>query len=346
MNDRIKELGGGWLQVKVPLPYSLKWVNAYLLPEGDSGWTLIDPGLRLDETIAFWEETADSGNVAWDRIVNIVVTHHHPDHYGMAGWFQKRTGAPVWMSPVALASANRLWGEGETFSEELTEAFVRHGLVGELEADMRAHLAGFRDKVSPRPEEVRLLSPGETFVMGDVRWEVLGGEGHAPGHLLFYDRESGRLLGGDQVLPDISPNIGWMPGGDPDPLLSFLDSLRRLRPLEVSRVYPGHRDPYVRFRERIDELLDHHERRMRKMAELIGAAEVTAFGLCELLFGARLRSNTHNLRFALAETIAHLVRMEAEGQAVRFEREDAAGSPVTYWRLPSEQGAPSPMRSD
>ncbi len=95
MNDRITEWDGGWLQVKVPLPYSLKWVNAYLLPEGEAGWTVIDPGLRLEETEAFWEELMRSRNLAWTSITSIVVTHHHPDHYGMAGWFQERTGAPA-----------------------------------------------------------------------------------------------------------------------------------------------------------------------------------------------------------------------------------------------------------
>jgi len=332
MNDRITEWDGGWLQVKVPLPYSLKWVNAYLLPEGEAGWTVIDPGLRLEETEAFWEELMRSRNLAWTSITSIVVTHHHPDHYGMAGWFQERTGAPVWMSPVALRNVRRLWGEGETFSDELTASLLRHGLPAELGEAMHGHLAGFREKVSPHPREVRLVSPGETFVMGGIEWEVHGGEGHAPGHLLFYDRTSRRLLGGDQVLPDISPNIGWMPGGDPDPLLSFLDSLRKLRSLEVGILFPGHRNPYSRYRERIDELLDHHVRRMNKMAELVGDGELTAFEVCELLFGAKLRSNTHNLRFALAETIAHLVRMEADGMIVRIVHEGAPGEAAERWR--------------
>ncbi|MFB9279148.1 MBL fold metallo-hydrolase [Cohnella cellulosilytica] len=333
MNERIVELDEGWLQVKVPLPYSLKWVNAYVLPEAGGRWTVIDPGLRLEETEAFWEEVARSRSLAWDRVANIVVTHHHPDHYGLAGWFQERTGAPVWMSPVALDNANRLWGDGETFSDELTAAFLRHGLDDRLEQPMRMHLGGFRDKVSPRPSGVRLITPGETFAMGGVEWEVHGGEGHAPGHLLFYDRPSGRLLAGDQALPDITPNVGWMPGGDPDPLLSFLDSLRRLRALEASQVFPGHRAPYARFRERIDEIVDHHARRLKKMAELIGDREPTAFEVCEWTFGTRLRDNTHNLRFALAETIAHLVRMEAEGKLARFERTAASGETIVRWRL-------------
>ncbi|WP_239615161.1 MBL fold metallo-hydrolase [Cohnella mopanensis] len=314
----ITKLEDGWLQVKVPLPYSLKWVNAYLLPENE-GWTLIDPGLRNEETEHFWSAVLIEAGIGWKDIQSIVLTHYHPDHYGLAGWFQQRTGAPVRMSQVAKHYANRLWGEGETFSDELTEAFIRHGLVEELIADMKTHMSGFKLKVSPHPVEPILIGPGDKIVMGGVEWDILGGEGHAPGHLIFHDPVSRKLLCGDQVLPDISPNIGWMPGGDPDPLGSFLSSLRELLILDVRVAFPGHRDPFTAFRQRIDQLLEHHERRLLRMAELIGDEERTAFDVCELLFGVRLRGNTHNLRFALAETIAHLVQLEKRGLLVKVE---------------------------
>jgi len=333
--NAVSELANGWLQIKVPLPYSLKWVNAYLLPE-QTGWTLIDPGLRTEEIESFWNETLAELDIRLQDIRTIVLTHHHPDHYGLAGWFQERSGATVWMSKVAHGNAMRLWGENETFSDELTDAFLRHGLAEELEDEIRNHMRGFRGKVSPQPEDVRYISPGERFPMGGTEWEVYGGEGHAPGHLLFYERESGRLICGDQVLPDITPNIGWMPGGDPDPLKSFMDSLHGVGHLEVSIVFPGHRDPFSSYRQRIEELLGHHERRMRKMADLIGDDEKSAFEVCELMFGTRLRNNAHNLRFALAETIAHLVRMEKLGMIVRLEPavSDGARPTIRYRKAP------------
>ncbi|MFC5402131.1 MBL fold metallo-hydrolase [Cohnella soli] len=350
MNDRfgdgtVTRLGNGWLQVKVPLPYSLKWVNAYLLPEmgnedglkrEETCWTLIDPGLRTEEIERFWENVLGENRIEWGHIRSIVVTHHHPDHYGLAGWFQQKTGATVWMSQVALNYAERLWGVNETFSQELTNALIEHGLDAALIDDMLAHMSGFAAKVSPRPTDIQLLGVGETFRMGGIEWRIHGGEGHAPGHLLFHDAGSGQLLCGDQVLPDISPNIGWMPGGDPDPLGSFLDSLRQLEPLDVTFVYPGHRDPFRDYRGRVVELLEHHERRLRKMAELLtdgDDSDKSAFEVCELLFGARLRGNTHNLRFALAETIAHLEHMVRRGTAVRVEGATEAGAKRIFYRL-------------
>lgn len=319
--NAVTKLEEGWLQIKVPLPYSLKWVNAYLLPEKD-GWTLIDPGLRNEQTEQFWTETLSALGIGWSDIKFIVLTHHHPDHYGLAGWFQQRSGAQVRLSQVAWDNANRLWGEEETFSDELTEAFIRHGLAEELITDVRDHMSGFRHRVSPHPVAPIIIGHGGSLEMGGIRWTIHGGEGHAPGHLIFYDATGRRLLCGDQVLPDISPNIGWMPGGDPDPLGSFLNSLQELHQLEVSIAFPGHRDPFMSYRQRIEELLEHHERRLLRMAELIGDEQRTAFETCEGLFGTRLRGNTHNLRFALAETIAHLVHMEKRQMVERVKSGD------------------------
>jgi glyoxylase-like metal-dependent hydrolase (beta-lactamase superfamily II) len=314
-------LEAGWLQVKVPLPFSLKWVNSYLLPEEDGeSWTVIDPGLRTEDTLPFWENTLVQCGIGWSSIRQIVLTHHHPDHYGLAGWFQERSGgAPVYISRVALNAARRLWGEGETFSDELTAALLAHGLAPELEADMREHLVSFRHKVAPHPIDVHILAPGEQYRMGGSNWRIIPGEGHGPGHLSFYDEMSRRIICGDQVLPDITPNIGWMPDADDNPLGSFLDSAAAMRSLDVEMAYPGHRDPFPEFRKRVEEILEHHERRLAKMTSLLDDASVSAFDICEMLFGSRFRGNTHQLRFALAETIAHLILLEHRGVARRTE---------------------------
>ncbi|MBB6672327.1 MBL fold metallo-hydrolase [Cohnella nanjingensis] len=313
-------LENGWIQIKVPLPFALRWVNSYLLP-GDGGFTVVDPGLRSAETEACWQTALAALGIRWEEVARIVLTHHHPDHYGLAGWLQQRTGAPVYLSATAHGYARRLWGEGETFSAELIAAFRAHGLPDALVPAMQAHLDSVKTQVYPQPQEVRTVGPGEKLAFGGAEWALIGGEGHAPGHLSFYDAASRQLLCGDQVLPDITPNIGWMPDADPDPLGAYLDSLAAMRQLAVGRAYPGHRDPFGAFGERVEALIGHHDRRLRRMAELAAEAgePVSAFAMCERLFGARLQGNAHNLRFAMAETIAHLVRLELGGVMARIE---------------------------
>jgi|HigsolmetaGSP12D_1036236.scaffolds.fasta_scaffold02460_2 glyoxylase-like metal-dependent hydrolase (beta-lactamase superfamily II) len=330
LQESVIRQDNGWIRLRMPVPFSLKWVNTYLLPE-DGGWTVVDPGLRTPEAEAFWEAALAASGIDWGQIVRIVLTHHHPDHYGMAGWLQRRTGAPVYLSPAAVHYAERMWGERETFSDELTEAFRLHGLPPELAERMNVYLRGTREQVLPAPEDAGPIRPGERLAMGGAEWEVLEGGGHAPGHLMFYDRASGRILCGDQVMPKITPNIGWTPNDDPDPLLSFMSSLRQLETLDANEAYPGHRDPFGNFTERVRELLEHHELRLRTIGEMYReSGPMSAFVCCERLFGVRLRNNPHNMRFAMAETIAHLVRLEREGALKRERRESETGVEIFF----------------
>jgi glyoxylase-like metal-dependent hydrolase (beta-lactamase superfamily II) len=323
----ITTLAGGWLQLKVPVPFSLRWINSYLLPE-KSGWTVIDPGLRSAETEAFWETSLREVGIAWTSIGRIVLTHHHPDHYGLAGWFQRKTGAPVYLSETGLRCAHWMWGENETSSGELLAAFAAHGMPAEREEGMKEHLRNVIGQVLPHPEDVRPLpEPGGSFEMAGRVWTLIGGDGHAPGHRAFYEPDSRRIFCGDQVLPDITPNIGWMPGADPDPLGSYLASLRAMLPLEVETAFPGHRDPFREFRRRIGEILVHHDQRLDRMAALLGdAGPMTAYDMAGRLFRPNVMDNSHQLRFAMAETIAHLERLVLEGRAGKREEPGTDGS--------------------
>ncbi|MBB6733531.1 MBL fold metallo-hydrolase [Cohnella zeiphila] len=325
----ITKLAGGWLQLKVPVPFSLRWVNSYLLPE-KSGWTVIDPGLRSAETEAFWEAALLEAGIAWTSIERIVLTHHHPDHYGLAGWFQEKTGAPVYLSETGRRSALWMWGENETSSGELLAAFAAHGMPAEREEGMKGHLRNVIGQVLPHPRDVRPLpEPGETFEMAGTVWTLIGGEGHAPGHRSFYQPDLRRLICGDQVLPDITPNIGWMPGTDPDPLGSYLASLRAMLPLEADLAFPGHRDPFGELRTRIGEILAHHDERLDRMVSLLAEwGPMTAYETAGRLFRAKVMDDSHQLRFAMAETIAHLERLVLEDRAVRREETGADGKPV------------------
>ncbi|MFB9326008.1 MBL fold metallo-hydrolase [Paenibacillus aurantiacus] len=308
---------GGIIQVKIPLPFSLKWVNSYLVPE-EGGYTLIDPGLRTEEAEAAWARAMEELGFGFGDIRRIVLTHQHPDHYGLAGWFQERSDAPVRMSRQSHAYTKRLWGENRSFNAELIGLFALHGMPApQLEA-VAAHLESFVERVTPQPE-VTYLEAGERLRMGGVDWVALDAPGHARGQLCFYAEEAGWMICGDQVLPDITPNISVVPGEDADPLARFLDSLAELGRLEVRLAFPGHRDPFADFGGRIRAIAAHHDRRLAQIEELAAAGMQTGYALCEALFGARIAGSAHNLRFAMAETLAHLVYLARSGRLAASE---------------------------
>jgi glyoxylase-like metal-dependent hydrolase (beta-lactamase superfamily II) len=309
---------GEVVQVKVPLPFSLRWVNSYLL-KGPDGYTLIDPGLRTEDAEKHWDAALTELGIAATDIERIVLTHHHPDHYGMAGWFQLRSGAPVLLSGTGLMQARRLWGDGQPMTEQLLSLFRLHGLPAELASPLREHMDGFVPSVSPQPQ-VTVVQAGETVRLGGQPYVSIETPGHAAGHLCFYRAETREMFCGDHVLPQISPNVSYLPGGiDENPLASYLASLEQVSRMDVAMAYPGHREPFTTFSKRAEELIRHHGERLALMRAQLAEGK-TAYQVCRDTFGDRL--TLHQLRFAIAETLAHLIWLREAGQA---EEQDIDG---------------------
>ncbi|MHA6485192.1 MBL fold metallo-hydrolase [Paenibacillus sp. strain BS8-2] len=315
----VTELPDGWKRIKVPLPFSLKWVNSYIIPE-ESGYTIVDPGLRTDEAVEIWDETFKDCGMEWRDIVRIVLTHQHPDHYGLAGYMQQKSGAPVLMTERSHRYARRLWGGNHEYGVALSELFISHGMPEELMLEIRINLDGFVERVSPQPE-ITYMRAGDKLNMNGRDWELIDAPGHAYGAVCLYDNSRRWIICGDQVLPHITPNISVVPGEERDPLADFLHNLEQLAHYHVELALPGHRDPFTDFRGRIGELQAFHGRRLADMQSRLAEKPQHAFELCESLFGTRLRTNPHNLRFAMAETLAHLFHLELQGVITSSEQD-------------------------
>ena len=82
------EVAPGVLWLRLPLPLRLNHVNAYALRDAE-GWTVIDTGFDGAATRAAWEALL-AGPMAGSPVTRLIVTHHHPDHIGLAGWFVAR----------------------------------------------------------------------------------------------------------------------------------------------------------------------------------------------------------------------------------------------------------------
>ncbi|WP_409341755.1 MBL fold metallo-hydrolase [Paenibacillus sp. MBLB4367] len=304
------------LQVKVPLPFPLRWVNSYVL-RGEDGFTVIDPGLHTGEAELLWEQTLDGFGIGYADIEQIVLTHHHPDHYGLAGWFQERSKSPVRLSATGFEQVNALWQNGEPMTKRIADLFSKHGLTGDPAEQLVPHLDSFVPLVSPQPA-VTVIEPGTVVKLGSRTCEAIHTPGHAEGHLCFYDRERREMFCGDHVLPQISPNVSYIPGFDQNPLQSFLDSLRDMQRIEVDKAYPGHREPFAAFARRAGELIAHHGERLELMRNSL-TEPLTAYELCVRTFGTRL--SIHQLRFALSETLAHLFYLQGQGRVREEERD-------------------------
>ncbi|GIP24137.1 MBL fold metallo-hydrolase [Paenibacillus sp. J22TS3] len=321
--SEVKLWEDGMIQVKISMSPPLRWVNSYIL-RGSRGVTIIDPGPKSETSIAEWTKVWGELGLNKDEITSVVLTHHHPDHYGLAGHIQAYTGASVWMSRRAHAETKFMWGPGSHINEELPALYRRHGMPPEWTSQLAAHLEGFLPQVLPEPI-VSYLDEGVMLEMGDRLWLPIETGGHAPGHMSFYHRESRTMLCGDAVLPQISPNISFLPGSDPQPLQSYTDAMLKLAAYEVDLAYPGHRHPFDYFRKRLEDLLIHHEQRLNQIEEFLRENPRSAFEVCTYLFGDQL--GIHQMRFAMSETLAHLIELIRQGRAF----EEASSERVIYY---------------
>jgi glyoxylase-like metal-dependent hydrolase (beta-lactamase superfamily II) len=98
----------------------------------------------------------------------------------------------------------------------------------------------------------RALVEGDSIDLGDRRLRVIHAPGHTRGSILLYDEELRWLYTGD-VLND-GPVFDEMDGAD---IPSYVESMRRMRDLDVTMVRPGHDHSFDgdRMRELIDVYL-------------------------------------------------------------------------------------------
>lgn len=309
-----RELAPGLFGVRFALPFALDHVNVWMIADGD-GWTLVDAGLADQPTRARWEGLA--GFMAARPVQRVLATHFHPDHIGLAGWWCERTGAELWASRIE-------WLQARALALDTSEGFVtagrqydhRAGLeTGQIE-ERAARGNQYRPRVSVPPATFRNVREGDELALGNTRWQVMIGRGHAPDMLCLYSAEHNLLIAADQVLPRISPNVGVWPGEpEADPLAEFLASLEALRQLpDDCLVLPSHGQPFQGLRARIDQLIDHHQLRLDATLEAC-RTRATVVDVMPHLFQRQL--DRHQLGFAVGETLAHLNLLVGQGKIDR-----------------------------
>ena len=309
----IRHITDDIVQVRLPLPYKLNSVNCYLL-RGADGWTMVDTGLNTAAARAQWHKAMTSLGLQPSDIRQIVLTHLHPDHFGMAGWWQRQTDAPI---PLYLPAGER--GLLQTLyqrrdSEAYHQWLLRCGMTDGSARELEAALSSTRDLTQPHPLEWQFLEAGTELRLGERDFQAIHAPGHSDGQLIFYDTRDRLMLCGDHVLMRITPNVGNWAHSQSDPLGRFLHSLRELKALDVRLALPGHKRLITDWRGRIDEILAHHETRLAETEAALEAGARTCLDAAARLFDME-RLTPHEWRFALAETLAHLEHLRTLGLA-------------------------------
>ena len=305
---------------RLPMAGPLKHVNGFVLAGAD-GLTLIDTGFNSDEALAHWRALL-GGPLAGKRIAQVLCTHFHPDHVGLAGWLCRTLDAPLAMTRTEWLQLRLLTADArDDVPDEMVAFWRAAGWTEEQVAAASARGWGnFRRMVSRLPLGFRRLVEGDVLQLGGAAWEVVIGSGHSPEHACLLDAKRGILIAGDQVLPRISSNVSLTvsePEGDP--LGDWLSSIARLKRLPADLlVLPGHGDPFIGLHVRLDQLAAEHAERLDKVAAHLVEPQRAVDCFAQLF---RRPIGADVIGMATGEALAHLRHLEVTGRATREVRD-------------------------
>ena len=313
------EVADGILWMRLPLPMALNHVNIYALRDGD-GWCIVDTGYNTKKTIAIWEKLL-AGPLKGDPVTRVLLTHHHPDHLGLVGWFQSQKGAALWTTRTAwLYSRMMVLDEQEVWPQETLDFYRGAGMDKEIfETRSKQRPYNFADVVYPMPLGFRRIQDGDKIEIGGREWLVLTGGGHSPEHATLWCEADNIVIAGDQILPGISPNVGVYPT-EPlaDPLEDWITSCQKFAAIahDDHFVLPGHKLPFKGLPVRMKQLEDNHHQALKRLTEFLSTPH-TATECFHLLFKREIGPAEYGL--ALVESMAHLNHLYLKGEIDRYK---------------------------
>lgn len=319
------EIAPGIHQFKVPIPDNpLVHLNAYLV-KSNEGCLLIDTGWNVDEAYdALVRQLGDAG-VSFDDLKYVVITHGHPDHYGLVDRLQHKTRAQLVIHHIEMAWVKSRCEHLTEHLEEMGRWLRVNGVPETVSAERQRARQTLRMLTVPSMPSY-VVHGGEHLKLGDWDFEIIWTPGHAPGHICLYERARRMLFSGDHILSPITPNVSLHSVTEDNPLGNYLRSLRQVEGLPVDMVFPAHGEVFFGLRERAIEIRRHHDGRVQDTLRAVGDGEKTAWEIAPGIpwmdeeRGWDKLSANHKC-MAVTETLAHLELLRSKGALTRTQRD-------------------------
>jgi len=313
-------------RIEVPLPDSpLKSLNSYVIKGKDRN-LVIDTGFNRKTCLVAMQTGLSALGIDLSR-TDFFITHLHADHFGLVGRLATGTSQIFFSRPDA-----EIMESWEGFEPMIAFAGKNGFPENELRTAIEQHPGNkFGSDWIPA---LHILTDGDRIEVGEYGFECVATPGHTLGHICLYESDQRLLIAGDHILGDITPNIQCWSNTE-NPLRHYLESLDKVRRLAVDLVLPGHRSLFSNCSQRIQELEQHHERRLDEVRKILDGTSLTAYTVASRMTwdirGAWEEFPVAQKWFATGEAISHLRYLEEEGRIGRTcgAGDDGAGGSNT-----------------
>jgi glyoxylase-like metal-dependent hydrolase (beta-lactamase superfamily II) len=317
-------------QVKTPGPGNASWpTNVYVI-EGGDGHILIDSGWDSQESLWALQEGMKASNLKLRDVKKVVITHIHPDHYGLASKIKQICGAQVAIHKTDAGFISLRYKDSADLLQKIEELLRQNGVPQDELPQLKEASLWMNKYVTPDAPEV-MVEDGDIIANDSFELKVLWTPGHSPGHICLYEKEKKFILTGDHILYETTPHVGYNPLSGDNPLGDYVSSLKKLESLKVNFVLPGHGPLFNALGLRIEEILQHHEQRKRAIMNSLRDGLKTAYEIAQKIPWMTDKGGIsfQNLpvwdkRMAITETLAHLKLLTDEGRVSNVAMDGAS----------------------
>jgi glyoxylase-like metal-dependent hydrolase (beta-lactamase superfamily II) len=318
----IKKIADGLYTITVRLVGNpLRSLNSYVFVGKDRN-LLVDTGFNQIECLEDLRRGIGELNLDMNK-TDVLATHCHADHCGLIGHIITDNSV-VYMGEHDKAVIESRWTDKDSYKLEFVTRYINEGFPKDT-IDHAFQVNPATALASSSHYAITPIKEGEKLQAGDRIIIAIDTPGHTPGHMCFYEPNEKIMVLGDHVLFDITPNItAW--NRLPNALLRYIESLKKIRNYDVELPLPAHRDCSCAMKQRIDELVAHHDRRLAETVKIVSENPgISGYDVASRLTWSIRAKNWEEFPvaqkwFAVGEALSHLDYLVEEKKLKRIER--------------------------
>ncbi|GAE36426.1 MBL fold metallo-hydrolase [Halalkalibacter akibai] len=303
-------------KITIPTPFLVGPVNVYLIC--GEVLTLVDTGPLTKEGEKTLIEQLKALGYQLADIDQVVLTHHHPDHVGLAGLFHSSVLIGHRYLRPWLQKDKSFFDQHRKFFQEF---YREHGVPGETIQKVLHASSVYMSYIEPTDLDVIVMHGDQ--LPGHPDWTVLEVPGHAQNHIMLIREQDQLAIGADVLIGTISSNAlleaPMEEGAErPKTLLQYRKSLELMKSLGVSSVLPGHGETINEVDQLIDKRLKGHLDRAQLIKQILSTNRWSAHEISYQLFKEK---HVKQPELTFSETFGHLDLL-LERNEVKMSKED------------------------